>query len=124
MTDVDTVKKYIFANCDKKVKYEFVAIDPTFQEYERTIEYLKGFVDKKEKITLETIRGCPIHETLRERQNKENKKLRYNFVGEGIYICGKCNSNKTSYLEKQTRSADEPMTIYIKCHKCGAKWKQ
>lgn len=28
----------------------------------------------------------------------------------GMYRCGKCNSNETTYYQQQTRSADEPMT--------------
>lgn len=42
---------------------------------------------------------------------------------DGILKC-RCGSMKTSYYEMQTRSADEPMTVFAKCHKCGVKWKQ
>lgn len=41
---------------------------------------------------------------------------------EGILKCPKCKSNKTSYFQMQTRSADEPMTTYAECL-CGNKWK-
>ena len=41
---------------------------------------------------------------------------------EGILKCPKCKSNKTSYYQMQTRSADEPMTTYAQCI-CGHKWK-
>jgi DNA-directed RNA polymerase subunit M/transcription elongation factor TFIIS len=30
--------------------------------------------------------------------------------GEGSLKCGKCGSRNTEYTQKQTRSADEPMT--------------
>jgi DNA-directed RNA polymerase subunit M/transcription elongation factor TFIIS len=43
---------------------------------------------------------------------------------DGMLTCGKCKSKKTSYFEMQTRSADEPMTVFAKCHACGARWKQ
>jgi DNA-directed RNA polymerase subunit M/transcription elongation factor TFIIS len=42
---------------------------------------------------------------------------------DGILTC-KCGSRKTSYYEMQTRSADEPMTVFARCHMCSAKWKQ
>lgn len=42
---------------------------------------------------------------------------------DGLLQC-KCGSKKTSYYEKQTRSADEPMTVFAKCHTCGKRWKQ
>ena len=41
----------------------------------------------------------------------------------GMYTCRKCKSNCTSFFSLQTRSADEPMTNYITCKKCGNKWK-
>ena len=39
------------------------------------------------------------------------------------YTCGKCKKNKCSYYELQTRSADEPMTMFITCLHCGHRWK-
>jgi DNA-directed RNA polymerase subunit M/transcription elongation factor TFIIS len=30
---------------------------------------------------------------------------------------------KITYYELQTRSADEPMTLMVKCHTCGHRWK-
>ena len=41
----------------------------------------------------------------------------------GMFTCGKCKSDCTTYFSLQTRSADEPMTNYITCKKCGHKWK-
>jgi len=43
---------------------------------------------------------------------------------EGLFQCGRCHSKKTSNIQKQTRSADEPMTIFITCLNCGKKWRQ
>lgn len=33
--------------------------------------------------------------------------------------CEKCNSSELRVSEITTRSADEPVTIFIKCHKCN-----
>ena len=41
---------------------------------------------------------------------------------EGILVCPKCKTKKTSYYQMQTRSADEPMTTFAQCL-CGHKWK-
>jgi DNA-directed RNA polymerase subunit M/transcription elongation factor TFIIS len=41
-----------------------------------------------------------------------------------IFKCRKCGSRKCSYYELQTRSADEPMTQFITCLKCKARWRQ
>ena len=39
------------------------------------------------------------------------------------YRCGKCGNRKCTYYELQIRSADEPMTNFITCTKCGNQWK-
>jgi len=41
----------------------------------------------------------------------------------GLFRCKRCKSYKTTYYEMQTRSADEPMTVFITCHKCNSRWK-
>lgn len=41
----------------------------------------------------------------------------------GLFTCGRCKSSKTSNTQKQTRSADEPMTVFVLCHNCGKRWK-
>ena len=39
------------------------------------------------------------------------------------FKCGRCKKRKCSYFEFQTRSADEPMTVFITCINCGKRWK-
>ena len=38
--------------------------------------------------------------------------------------CRKCKGRECTYYELQTRSADEPMTIFIQCLNCGKRWRQ
>lgn len=40
------------------------------------------------------------------------------------FRCSRCQKKLCSYYELQTRSADEPMTIFISCLNCGKRWKQ
>jgi hypothetical protein len=40
------------------------------------------------------------------------------------FRCSRCKKKQCSYYELQTRSADEPMTIFISCLVCGKQWKQ
>ena len=42
---------------------------------------------------------------------------------EGLNKCGKCKSLRTTYYQLQTRSADEPMTTFCRCHNCNNNWK-
>jgi DNA-directed RNA polymerase subunit M/transcription elongation factor TFIIS len=37
--------------------------------------------------------------------------------------CGRCKSTQVSVEQKQTRGADESMTVFVQCDKCGLRWK-
>jgi transcription elongation factor S-II len=39
------------------------------------------------------------------------------------FTCRKCKSKKCSYYAQQVRSSDEPMTLFVSCLECGARWK-
>lgn len=61
----------------------------------------------------------------------EEKKLHYmdksmkpTEATSDLFFCGRCKRNKTTYYSEQTRSSDEPMTVFITCVCCGHKWKQ
>jgi len=43
-----------------------------------------------------------------------------------LFKCGRCGGRECTYYELQTRSADEPMTIFITClnKDCGKRWRQ
>jgi DNA-directed RNA polymerase subunit M/transcription elongation factor TFIIS len=40
------------------------------------------------------------------------------------FKCRRCNKRECTFYELQTRSADEPMTIFITCLNCGKEWRQ
>jgi len=40
------------------------------------------------------------------------------------WLCLGCKMRKCTYYELQTRSADEPMTLFIHCLNCGKRWTQ
>lgn len=42
---------------------------------------------------------------------------------DGAFVCRRCKSKKTTYYEMQTRSADEPMTIFVTCLNCENRWR-
>ena len=39
------------------------------------------------------------------------------------FRCGKCKSRNVVYTQRQTRGADEPMTIFATCKDCGNRFK-
>jgi len=40
------------------------------------------------------------------------------------FKCRRCHKSECTYYELQTRSSDEPMTIFITCLNCGKEWRQ
>ena len=39
------------------------------------------------------------------------------------FRCGRCKKRECSYMELQTRSCDEPASIFVQCHCCGNRWR-
>jgi len=53
--------------------------------------------------------------------NKFNSNIR---ASTDMFTCSRCKSKQTTYYEMQTRSADEPATIFITCLDCGKLMKR
>lgn len=45
-------------------------------------------------------------------------------MDDGFYECRKCKKFKTRHYSMQIRSADEPMTTFIRCYLCHSTWKE
>lgn len=39
------------------------------------------------------------------------------------FKCGKCKNRECIYQERQMRSCDEPMSIFVYCLRCGNRWR-
>ena len=78
---------------------------PTMTAYEMFPERWKELADKQ---------------LIREQKILEGDKSR----ATDVYKCHRCGKRECTYYELQTRSADEPMTIFIDCLNCGKRWRQ
>jgi DNA-directed RNA polymerase subunit M/transcription elongation factor TFIIS len=78
----------------------------------------RAFVLKRFSELLELPEEQKIHNDLRKQVLVNEAKNQ-----DGLFKCGRCRSMKTSYYEMQTRSADEPMTVFVSCLNCGKNWK-
>ena len=58
-----------------------------------------------------------INERLRDTTVEQAKGV------QGMFTCPKCRKDKTTYYQMQTRSADEPMTVFITCTSCQHRWR-
>lgn len=49
--------------------------------------------------------------------------IKGDLLNASLFTCSRCKSVKTTSTQKQTRSADEPMTVFVLCLNCGKRWK-
>ena len=88
----------------KDGEFELEAI-PSMTSYELFPEKWKELADKQ---------------LIREQKLLEGDRSR----ATDQYKCHRCGKRECTYYELQTRSADEPMTIFITCLNCGKRWRQ
>jgi len=64
-------------------------------------------------------------EQIEHQKNIEKRQLEGNkSMATDQFLCTRCHKRECTYYEMQTRSADEPMTIFINCLNCGKNWRQ
>ena len=104
-------------------------VDPTtYVKNPRLIERLKEKQFEPSQVALmgqtelfpEHFQSMADEQTKRENTLLEGDKE----GGSDMFKCKRCKQAKTKYWEMQTRSADEPMTIFIRCLNCGKQWRQ
>ena len=92
---------------------------------------INGSINPKDLCTMDAINM--LDKNKQEEIEKEKKQKveeissdwqeKHGDVTEGVYKCRRCGGKKTVQREQQTRSADEPMTIFITCVNCKNTWK-
>lgn len=61
-----------------------------------------------------------IDQKIKRDANKYNNNLQ---SSTDMFTCKKCRGKRCTYFELQTRSADEPATIFVNCLDCGKNWR-
>ena len=61
-----------------------------------------------------------IERKMKRDESKMNQRVE---ASTDMFTCKKCRSKRCTYYELQTRSADEPATIFVTCLDCGKNWK-
>lgn len=111
-----------------KLKYIFEIINP------KSSVYNKSIIDKlkKKKLTpYELVNNQPWELYLEhwkdivDEQNKTDKIIidKTPIFTTTQFTCSKCKNNECKTYSLQTRSADEPTTIFVNCIKCNNTWK-
>ena len=92
--------------------------------YERYKAGEVSFKDISEMDTYQLFEGRWA-DSFQQQQVREKRQLEGNkAMATDRFLCGKCFKRECTYYELQTRSADEPMTIFITCLNCGKHWRQ
>ena len=80
--------------------------------------------DERNK-TVERLRGSRRLDWEQANEDKINEMcgIKDELLQASLFTCGRCKSIKTTSTQKQTRSADEPMTVFVFCLNCGKRWK-
>lgn len=88
------------------------------------IKILNGEIDVSQIATLKCTDISPEKwkVILDKREYAEYK--RNNMGATKAYICRKCGGNKHTAYSLQTRSCDEPMTIFVHCQQCKYEFRK
>lgn len=101
------------------------------ESYVKNTDLYEGY--QRGELTFESIASMNTYELFPsrwrdmfdQRQVREKKQLEGNKDrATDQFTCTRCWKKECTYYEMQTRSADEPMTIFITCLNCGKKWRQ
>jgi DNA-directed RNA polymerase subunit M/transcription elongation factor TFIIS len=85
-----------------------------------TISFLETVKNKEEAVW-----ASPTLEEARKKSEINADILRSRERGTtGVGKCPKCGGTELLFSEKQTRSADEPVTIFARCINCGNGWRE
>ena len=89
----------------------------------RTVSVVEVVAMRPEQLQPEGAYAKAVEDNVHKEMQKEQmiQQAVENHVG--FFKCAKCKSLKTTYYQLQTRSADEPMTVYVSCLNCGKRWK-
>jgi DNA-directed RNA polymerase subunit M/transcription elongation factor TFIIS len=133
--NIRVIEKKIFDISSKDQESE----DKIEKVYKLTIFQIIGDIMNGEKLKdiLENIRVEKVdwnHPTFKQMQNmldEQNDFIENPFaVEEGVLECKArdkngqvCGSKRVFSYQRQVRSADEPMTTFASCCKCGTKWQ-
>lgn len=72
-----------------------------------------------------TVWDLPVFEKFIKEDSEFNKFIITPIeIAEGILTCLKCKSKKILTFSKQTRSGDEPTSVFAKCSNCSHQWVQ
>lgn len=97
--------------------------------WDKAIDYAKSVLHDQTGTVAEAVEALIYQSPLLAKVKNKNEAEIRSFKrkkasAKGLYTCKGCGSKETVSVEKQLRSADEPMTLIITCVVCGKTWRQ
>ena len=129
--NIDILKKHIYNYISDDLNYEMINDINDINDID--VIYEVGFLLKNEKEDLKTtfdlikskklFKNHPnfinISKKIQEMDEFMDKPFE---VTEGVNVCNKCKSSRTLSYNRQTRSGDEGMTVYVFCIDCKYRY--
>jgi DNA-directed RNA polymerase subunit M/transcription elongation factor TFIIS len=125
---IKILKDTNFLGRDQQSTYEILALlyKVGFDHVMNLIRGNNAFSEMKEKKSIEygIIFGNELMKESQERKIEDLEIFRKgDIMVEGAFDCPVCKSRNTSTIQRQVRSADEPMTSFNTCKACTNKWR-
>jgi len=81
---------------------------------------------KERNAEISKLRDSRLLDWEEKNENKINEMcgIKGDLLQASLFTCGRCKSIKTTSTQKQTRSADEPMAVFVLCLNRGNRWKR
>lgn len=110
-------------------KCKFLSVKNSFLKNPELVDKMQNKkIKSSEVVNLKPWEAVPDGNYARALEEHLHKELRKEWFKKeqqnqrGFFRC-RCGSDKTTYQQAQTRSADEPMTTFVSCMTCGKNWK-
>jgi len=113
-----SISRTIVGNLNPNTYIQNKNLFKRFEDGELSLEEIAGFghTDLYPEIWKDSL----IRQFEREKRQLEGNRA----MATDQFLCKGCKKRECTYYEHQTRSADEPMTIFIQCLNCGKRWRQ
>ena len=122
-TSLNEIKLFKYQLFKHRYNNRLKCIISNITEFENKIKNKEITID--DILTKKPIELFPDKWEESNRRKKEEEKFLYEtqLVSNCKSFCFKCKEQNVYFNAKQTRSADEPETVFYKCLSCGNNWK-